>query len=207
MNNWVLASGGNEFHSEYQEADLAALNKRKDKNQPLLIVVTAPHPTQELAYKLAKKYFNNMGIDTEMSNILSKDDLNDKNINQLLNYSGIYFAGGTPSRLTNCFIDTKAESALQKAIENEVVFMGSSAGAMFFGKEVVMPNGESLGRGLNILENCIALAHFSGTWPQWSTGYQDRGFKLIGLGEGGSLLTNPQLNENSQEFGSVEVKI
>ena len=41
MSGWILASGGNEFNDEYRQADQAALDKRVDKSQPLLIVVTA----------------------------------------------------------------------------------------------------------------------------------------------------------------------
>jgi hypothetical protein len=55
MPGWILASGGNEFSDIYAEADLAALEKRKNKTSPLLVVVTAPFPTQLQAYQLAEK--------------------------------------------------------------------------------------------------------------------------------------------------------
>ncbi len=50
MSGWILLSGGNEFSDSYAKADLAALEKRANKNSPLLVVVTAPFPTQELAF-------------------------------------------------------------------------------------------------------------------------------------------------------------
>ena len=61
MNQTILASGGGEFSQIYQSADLAALANAKNPQQ-LLVVVTAPYPTQELAYQTAKKYFENLGV-------------------------------------------------------------------------------------------------------------------------------------------------
>jgi cyanophycinase-like exopeptidase len=203
MSGWILASGGNEFSDIYAEADLAALEKRKNKNSPLLIVVTAPFPTQLQAYQLAERYFANLGIKTIMSPILSENDLSEENIAQLAQADAIYFAGGTPARLTKCFVDTNAASVIRKALENDAVVMGSSAGAMLFGSKVVMPGGNEIGRGLNLLENQIVLAHFGGTWPGWIRGFQNQNFDFLGLGEGGSVLTPVTSPSKPLEFGKV----
>jgi cyanophycinase len=203
MSSWILASGGNEFSSEYKEADSKALSLRNDLTSELLVVVTAPYPTQDLAYETAKNYFSTIGIKTKKSNILSHEDLNSSNINELENAQSIYFAGGTPSRLTKTFINTKAEDAIRTAIEKGTVIMGSSAGAMLFGKTVVMPSGQDLGPGLNLLKDQIVLAHFSGTWPSWIKGYREQGISLIGLSEGGSVLTSVTDKTESLEFGKV----
>jgi peptidase E len=203
MPGWILASGGNEFSDIYAEADLAALEKRKNKTSPLLVVVTAPFPTQLQAYQLAEKYFAYLGIKTIMSPILSENDLSTENISQLSQADAIYFAGGTPARLTKCFVGTTAETAIRKALENDAVVMGSSAGAMLFGSKVVMPGGNEIGRGLNLLENQIVLAHFGGTWPGWIKGYQNQDFDFLGLGEGGSVLTPVTSSLQPVEFGEV----
>lgn len=203
MPGWILASGGNEFSDIYAEADLAALEKRKNKTTPLLVVVTAPFPTQLQAFQLAEKYFANLGVKTIMSPILSENDLSEENISQLSQADAIYFAGGTPARLTKCFVDTSAEVAIRKALENDAVVMGSSAGAMLFGSKVVMPGGNEIGRGLNLLENQIVLAHFGGTWPEWSKGFQTQGFHFLGLAEGASVLTPVTSPSNPSEFGKV----
>ena len=203
MPGWILASGGNEFSDIYAEADLAALEKRKNKNSPLLVVVTAPFPTQLQAYQLAEKYFANLGIKTIMSPILSENDLSEENISQLAQADAIYFAGGTPARLTKCFVDTNAEVAIRKALENDAVVMGSSAGAMLFGSKVVMPGGNEIGKGLNLLKNQIVLAHFGGTWPGWIRGFQNQDFDFLGLGEGGSVLTPVTSPSKPLEFGKV----
>jgi len=203
MPGWILASGGNEFSDIYAEADLAALEKRKNKNSPLLVVVTAPFPTQLQAYQLAEKYFANLGIKTIMSPILSENDLSEENISQLAQADAIYFAGGTPARLTKCFVDTNAEVGIRKALENDAVVMGSSAGAMLFGSKVVMPGGNEIGKGLNLLETQIVLAHFGGTWPGWIRGFQNQGFHFLGLGEGGSVLTPVTSPSKPLEFGKV----
>lgn len=203
MPGWILASGGNEFSDIYAEADLAALEKRKNKNSPLLVVVTAPFPTQLQAYQLAEKYFANLGVKTIMSPILSENDLSEENISQLAQADAIYFAGGTPARLTKCFVDTSAEKAIRKALENDAVVMGSSAGAMLFGSKVVMPGGNEIGNGLNLLENQIVLAHFGGTWPGWIKGFLIQDFDLLGLAEGGSVLTPVTSSPRPLEFGKV----
>ncbi|MEY3387272.1 MAG: hypothetical protein RI944_45 [Actinomycetota bacterium] len=203
MNGWILASGGNEFSSEYKEADLKALSFRKNLDSEILVVVTAPYPTQDLAYETAKKYFASIGIKTKKSNILSHEDLNQANIKELETAQSIYFAGGTPSRLTKAFIKTSAEDALRKAIENGAIVMGSSAGAMLFGKNVVMPGGQDLGPGLNLLKDQIVLAHFSGTWPSWIKSYREQGFGFLGLSEGSSVLTSVTNKTESLEFGKV----
>jgi len=203
MNSWILASGGNEFSSEYKEADLKALSLRSDLTAELLVVVTAPYPTQDLAYETAKNYFSSIGIKTKKSKILSHEDLNSSNLDELENAQSIYFAGGTPSRLTKTFINTKAEDSLRTAIEKGSVIMGSSAGAMLFGKTVVMPNGQDLGPGLNLLKDQIVLVHFSGTWPSWINRYREQGIGLLGLSEGGSVLTSVTEKTESLEFGKV----
>ncbi len=203
MNSWILASGGNEFSNDYKEADLKALSLRKDLKSELLIVVTAPYPTQDLAYETAKNYFSGLGIETKKSNILSHEDLNQSNLKELENAQSIYFAGGTPSRLTKTFINTKAEDALRIALENGSIFMGSSAGAMLFGKNVVMPSGQDLGPGLNLLKDQIILAHFSGTWPSWAKSYREQGIRFLGLCEGASVLTSVTKKTESLEFGKV----
>jgi peptidase E len=203
MPGWILASGGNEFSDIYAQADLAALEKRKNKTSPLLVVVTAPFPTQLQAYQLAEKYFGKLGIKTIMSPILSENDLSAENISQLAQAPAIYFAGGTPARLTKCFVDTTAETAIRKALENDAVVMGSSAGAMLFGSKVVMPGGNEIGRGLNLLENQIVLAHFGGTWPGWIEGFQNQDFAFLGLAEGASVLTPVTSPSKPLEFGDV----
>lgn len=203
MSSWVLASGGNEFHSEYEEADLKALSLRKNINSELLVIVTAPYPTQDLAYETASRYFSNLGIKTKKSNILSNTDITEYNISELKNAESIYFAGGTPSRLTDTFINTKAEESLREAIAHGSIIMGSSAGAMLFGKKVIMPNGQDLGQGLNILNNQIVLAHFQGVWPTWARKYREQGFSLLGLSEGGSVLTSATEKTESLEFGKI----
>ena len=203
MSGWILASGGNEFSDIYAEADLAALEKRKNKTSPLLVVVTAPFPTQLQAYQLAKKYFAELGIETIMSPILSENDLSAENISQLAQADAIYFAGGTPARLTKCFVGTNAEIAIRKALENDAVIMGSSAGAMLFGSKVVMPGGNEIGMGLNLLENQIVLAHFGGTWPGWIKGFQNQDIGFLGLAEGASVLTPVTSPSKPFEFGKV----
>ena len=81
--------------------------------------------------------------------------------------------------------------------------MGSSAGSMLFGKKVVMPGGKIIGDGLNLLQNQIVLAHFSGTWPEWVEPYREQNYGLLGLSEGGSVLT-PVTNETEKiHFGKV----
>jgi cyanophycinase len=203
MSSWVLASGGNEFSDYYKEADLKALSLRTDPNSEILVIVTAPFPTQDLAYETAKNYFTSIGIKTKKSNILSHEDLNSSNLKELENAQSIYFAGGTPSRLTKAFINTKAEESLRTAIENGSVIMGSSAGAMLFGKKVIMPSGQDLGPGLNLLKDQIVLAHFSGNWPSWTKGFREQGIGLLGLSEGGSVLTSVTEKTESLEFGKV----
>ncbi|MFM9096615.1 MAG: hypothetical protein ACKOQL_07270 [Actinomycetes bacterium] len=100
-------------------------------------------------------------------------------------------------------MNTKAEDSLRTAIENGSVIMGSSAGAMLFGKKVIMPSGQDLGPGWNLLKEKIVLAHFSGTWPSWTKGYREQGFGLLGLSEGGSVLTSVTEKTESLEFGKV----
>ena len=204
MSGWILLSGGNEFSDSYAEADLAALDKRVNKTNPLLIVVTAPYPTQHLAYEAAKKHFAKIGIKTLMSPILSEDDLSTENIDQIANADSIYFAGGTPARLIKSFIDTKAETALKTAIAKGCVVMGSSAGAMLMGCKVVMPGGSEIGRGLDFLPNQIVIPHFGSGFPTWTQKFHAQGFGLVGLAEGSSLLTSVTSTPSPVEYGPVK---
>ena len=203
MNQTILASGGGEFSQIYQSADLAALANAKNPQQ-LLVVVTAPYPTQELAYQTAKKYFENLGVSTTMSGVLDKKDANVlPNAEEISHASAIYLAGGTPSRLVESFIGTLVGEALLTAVKNNAVLMGSSAGAMLMSKRVVMPSGEDLGAGLNLLNESIVLPHFRGASPEWIKQYQSREIRFIGLAEGGSILTSVTQETPITEFGSV----
>ncbi len=203
MNQTILASGGGEFSQIYQSADLAALANAKNPQQ-LLVVVTAPYPTQELAYQTAKKYFENLGVSTTMSGVLDKKDANLlPNAEEISQASAIYLAGGTPARLVESFIGTLVGEALLTAVKNNAVLMGSSAGAMLMSKRVVMPGGEDLGAGLNLLNESIVLPHFHGVSPEWIKQYQSREIRFIGLAEGGSILTSVTQETPITEFGSV----
>ncbi len=203
MNQTILASGGGEFSQIYQSADLAALANAKNPQQ-LLVVVTAPYPTQELAYQTAKKYFENLGVSTTMSGVLDKKDANLlPNAEEISQASAIYLAGGTPARLVDSFIGTLVGEALLTAVKNNAVLMGSSAGAMLMSKRVVMPGGEDLGAGLNLLNESIVLPHFHGVSPEWIKQYQSREIRFIGLAEGGSILTSVTQETPITEFGSV----
>jgi cyanophycinase-like exopeptidase len=199
----ILASGGNEFSSIYKSADLAALQNAKVTNQ-LLVIVTAPYPTQELAYQTAKNYFNNLGVATKMSLVLDKSDSqNMEYAQEIASASAIYIAGGTPSRLVDTFIKTLVGEALLAAVENQAVIMGSSAGAMLMSKRVIMPSGEDLGEGLNLLRESIVLPHFRPSVPPWVEKYRSENIKFIGLAEGSSILTSVTEATSITEFGSV----
>lgn len=203
MNQNILTSGGNEFAQEYKEADLAALANAKNPKE-LLVVVTAPYPTQKLAFKHAQKYFATIGVEAQMSPILEAKDAANETFAQELAASGaIYFAGGTPSRLVDAFINTLAGEALQAALANNAVIMGSSAGAMLMSKRVIMPSGEDLGPGLDLLHGAMVLPHFHGVIPDWVKNMQKQGIKFYGLKEGGSVLTSSTDATLITEFGSV----
>jgi cyanophycinase-like exopeptidase len=203
LNQTILASGGGEFSQIYQRADLAALANAKNPQQ-LLVVVTAPYPTQELAFQTAKKYFEKLGVSTSMSGVLDKKDANQlHNAEEISQASAIYLAGGTPSRLVESFIGTLVGEALLTAVKNNAVLMGSSAGAMLMSKRVVLPSGEDLGDGLNLLNESIVLPHFHGVSPGWIKQYQSREINFIGLAEGGSILTSVTQETPITEFGSV----
>lgn len=203
MKQNILASGGNEFSQEYAEADLAALRNVEELAE-LLIVVTAPYPTQELAYRHAEKYFASLKIKTKMSGLLDKKDATDqKLVSEIKNAKAIYIAGGTPSRLVDAFIDTPAGEGLLSAVSNQAVVMGSSAGAMLMSKRVIMPTGQDLGQGLNLLNEAIVLPHYSGIVPGWVKPYKDSGINFYGLAEGSSVLTSSTDATLLTEFGSV----
>lgn len=205
MKQNILASGGNEFSQEYAQADLAALSNAEDLTE-LLIVVTAPYPTQEMAFKYAQKHFASLGINTKMSQLLDKKDATNPDlVNEISQAKAIYIAGGTPSRLVDAFINTPAGEGLLSAVENQAVIMGSSAGAMLMSKRVVMPTGQDLGEGLNLLHDSIALPHFSGVVPSWVAEYKKSGIKFFGLAEGGSILTSSTDATLLTEFGSVTI--
>jgi cyanophycinase-like exopeptidase len=199
----ILASGGNEFSSVYKAADLAALQNAKVANE-LLVIVTAPYPTQDLAYQTAKNYFNSLGVNTKMSLVLDKSDSeNSEYAQEIASASAIYLAGGTPARLVETFINTLVGEALMSAVNSEAVLMGSSAGAMLMSRRVVMPSGEDLGEGLNLLHDSIVLPHFHSQVPQWINEYRSKNIKFIGLAEGGSILTSVTEETSITEFGSV----
>lgn len=203
MTQTILASGGGEFSKIYQTADLAALSNARDPQQ-LLVIVTAPYPTQQLAYQTAQNYFKDLAVETTMSGVLDKTDANNMIFAQQISEAGaIYIAGGTPSRLVDSFIGTLAGDALMNAVNNQSVVMGSSAGAMLMSKRVIMPSGADLGEGLNLLNESIVLPHFHGTIPNWIERYRSSEIKFIGLAEGGSILTSVSEVTSTTEFGHV----
>jgi hypothetical protein len=141
----------------------------------------------------------------EFSDIYKSADLaalqNAKVTNQLLVIVTAPYP--TPSRLVETFINTLMGEALLAAVENQAVVMGSSAGAMLMSKRVIMPSGEDLGEGLNLLRESIVLPHFHSNVPNWINEYRSQNIKFIGLAEGSSILTSVTEETSITEFGSV----
>lgn len=133
----LVLVGSGEFTDAMLEVDQYLL--KQIKNPKVAILPTAAG--QEKAFPKwildGVKHFKNLKAEVSGMNLKTRQDAqNGEVLNQLNECNFYYFSGGDPNHLLQVLKGSKAWDLIYKRYQNGAILVGSSAGAMVFGKKV-----------------------------------------------------------------------
>jgi dipeptidase E len=184
MGKLLLSGGGDARQSSKMNAFFASIiNKAK----PLLYIPLAGDPeyrTYESCLDYVKKVFSPLGIDR----ITMWTELDDKTLEQFLNFSAVYLSGGSAEKLLSHF-DMHFRRILKEYYENGGIVYGQSAGAIVLGKTInVLGQVKDDLDGLNLVSDYSLSCHYQKEHYSLITRYvQSNNQKVIALPEGTAL--------------------
>ena len=138
MSKFILIGGGNigrndtEYETETIDKEIV---KMANKDNPNFLFIGFASSFADSYYKIIKKIYQNLGCNT--SYIKKKNLLNNPDIvkNKILDADIIYFGGGDTLKLLEKIEDYNLKETIDKAISNNTVIAGMSAGAIMLCKE------------------------------------------------------------------------
>jgi len=136
----------------------------------IAVIPTASSYYKEAGPKYVKK-FKELGVmDAEAFNILSQEDADsDSIVNKLKDFDGYFFGGGNQNKLTEYFLDSKAQQLFLESYQQGKSFGGTSAGAAIMSEIMLTGDGNwtilekdsvKTARGFGFLDNVIIDQHF-----------------------------------------------
>ena len=138
MSKFMLIGGGNigRNDTEYETKTIdKEIVKMTNKDKPNFLFIGVASSFADSYYKIIKKIYQNLGCNT--SYIKKKNLLNNLDIvkNKILDADIIYFGGGDTLKLLEKIEDYNLKETIDKAISNNTVIAGMSAGAIMLCKE------------------------------------------------------------------------
>ena len=138
MSKFMLIGGGNigrsdtEYETETIDKEIVKMTK---KDNPNFLFIGFASSFADSYYKTIKKIYQNLGCKT--SYIKKKNLINNPDIvkNKILEADIIYFGGGDTIKLLEKIKDYNLKETIDKAISNNTVIAGMSAGAILLCKE------------------------------------------------------------------------
>jgi len=205
MNGKIALVGGNEFRPNCEPMDRALLGFFR-KRVRVHILPTAAKENPLLAGQNGARYFQKLGADAEVVNILTRADASNPALVSLLEEADLfYFAGGDAIYLLEVFSGSPAWNQIMKLRNRNRLLAGSSAGAMILGEKMWSP-GEGWRRGLGVLPHLAVIPHHKSLSSRWGVpemlGSLPEEFVLAGIDEATALVGPPW-----QVLGAGEVFI
>ncbi len=193
----LCLQGGNEFGAGCRGMD-ADLLARADGGP---VVVTALAGAEGREYRTAGengvRHFRALGA-TDVAVAPDVREDRDGALAALRTARLLVLPGGSPSRLLTALTSTPVGDLLQELLEDGVVLMGSSAGAMVVCAWTVLPDrrgpqGTAVVRGLGLVPGLVAVPHWSGgsSRGEWLRAVEETvpsGVHVVGLPEESGLL-------------------
>ena len=138
MSKYMLIGGGNigrndtKYETETIDKEIV---KMTNKDKPNFLFIGFASSFADSYYKIIKKIYQNLGCNT--SYIKKKNLINNPDIvkNKILDADIIYFGGGDTLKLLEKIEENKLKDTIDKAISNNTVIAGMSAGAIMLCKE------------------------------------------------------------------------
>lgn len=193
----LCLQGGNEFGPGCREMDADLLRRAGDGP----VVITALAGAQGREYRLAGdngvRHFRALGA---ADAVVAPDVREDREgaLAALRRARLVVLPGGSPSRLLDALQSTPVGALLQELLDDGVVVMGSSAGAMVVCEWTVLPDrrgptGTSVARGLGLVPGRVVVPHWSGgsSRGEWLRAVEETvssGVHVLGLPEESGVL-------------------
>ena len=138
MSKFMLIGGGNigRNDTKYEtEAIDKEIVKMTNKDNPNFLFIGFASSFADSYYKIIKKIYQNLGCNT--SYIKKKNLINNPDIvkNKILEADIIYFGGGDTLKLLEKIEEKNLKEVIDKAIANNTVIAGMSAGAIMLCRE------------------------------------------------------------------------
>lgn len=180
----LLSGGGDEKQSLKMNAFFASIN---NKAKPLLYIPLAGDPeyrSYEACLDYVKRVFNPLGIDR----IMMWTELDNKTIEQLMDFSAVYLSGGSAEKLLSHF-GVHFRRILELYFLNGGTIYGQSAGAIVLGKKTNVLNQMEVDLdGLNLVSDYSLSCHYQKEHKSLITRYvKSNNQKVIALPEGTAL--------------------
>jgi len=138
INNLILIGGGIMRKGETEKIDRWMLerirNKKKVKKPKVLFVPSASEDLKEYVQDFTKRY-QSYGATVKSLFLVKETPLQAKVKKSFINADLIYFGGGDANLLLGTFRKFDLESSCIKAVENDSVISGLSAGAIIWGEK------------------------------------------------------------------------
>ncbi|MCF6138280.1 Type 1 glutamine amidotransferase-like domain-containing protein [Pseudalkalibacillus berkeleyi] len=192
MGNIILCGGGS-FNQTF------AVNKafvdQLDRTKPLLYIPIAGDPNfrpYEDSLDYVRSTFEPLGI----NNIIMWTDVEQKTVEDLNQYSGVYISGGNPFKLLDAFKKSGFDAALIHYFENGGTIYGQSAGASILGEGLehlsemnLNISGKACYIGLNLVNNYLIWSHYKSDDDTFIQSYVNKHKKqVIAIPEGTAIF-------------------
>lgn len=193
----LCLQGGNEFGPGCREMDAGLLQRAGGGP----VVVTALAGAQGREYRTAGangvRHFRELGaVDVTVAPDVRADP--EGALAALRTARLLVLPGGSPARLLDTLQSTPVGGLLRELLDDGVVLMGSSAGAMVVCEWTVLPDrrgpeGAAVVRGLGLVTGLVVVPHWSdgasrGQWLEAVDETVPPGVQVVGLPEESGLL-------------------
>lgn len=128
--------GSGEFSDSMLETDELILSKMKNPKVAILPTASGKGDYRWFGER-GVEHFQKLGVEVKWFEIINRDHANNpQTAKELKGYNFFYFSGGDPGYLLDNIKNTIVWQTILKKFENGATLMGSSAGAMVFGRKV-----------------------------------------------------------------------
>ncbi|MBX0356696.1 Type 1 glutamine amidotransferase-like domain-containing protein [Halobacillus sp. Nhm2S1] len=180
MGALILSGGGS---AEQNVKAHEAFVERLDQRKPLLYIPVAGDPEQR-PHEESFRYIKNCLKPFGMSKFKMWTEINDRSIEEIQTYSGVYISGGCSLKLRRLMGESGFDRILLEYYKQGGVVFGQSAGAMLFGEA---PSGGVL----NLVEGYRIWCHYKPENKREIDIVTRRdGLQILAMEDGGSVLVS-----------------
>jgi len=184
----LILVGGAEFTPGNEEQD-ELFARAAAGGTALAVPTAAARQRPDLAFRHAREWFSQLGLELENLPALSKTDASQPSLAELASSgSGFYLVGGDPGLTVDVLRGSKVWDGIATAWRNGAVLAGSSAGAMALCEWSLIharTKGDRNRRfkdALGIVPGVVVAPHFDGFGASWVESVKQTGRDVTMLG-------------------------